>query len=141
MSNQGDKTVAVVDTVSLAVVSSIPVGTNPHFLHPRPGRPCLGLQHGIERHLRQSIRCTQQVIASFQVGPSPQQIAFGFKGLLGPLAYVTVAGFNKVLVLDADRSACASSTRSRSATRRTESRAILRARDCSSCTSARTISV
>ena len=41
-------------------------------------------------------------MASFQVGPAPQQIAFGFKGLLGPLAYVTVAGFNKVLVIDAD---------------------------------------
>ena len=41
---------------------------------------------------------TQEVSA----GPSPQQIAFGFKGLQGPNAYVTVAGLNRVVVLSAD---------------------------------------
>jgi YVTN family beta-propeller protein len=47
---------------------------------------------------------TQDKIASINVGPAPQQIAFGFKGLQGPNAYVTVAGLNRVVVLSADPS-------------------------------------
>jgi YVTN family beta-propeller protein len=101
VSNLGDKTVAVVDTVTHAVLKHIPVGTNPHFLTIGPDGRVWGCNTG-SNDIYVIDPATQQVVASFQVGPSPQQIAFAFKGLLGPLAYVTVAGFNKVLVLDAD---------------------------------------
>jgi YVTN family beta-propeller protein len=101
VSNQGDKTVAVVDTIGLTILKRIPVGTNPHFLILGPDGRIWGCNTG-SNDIYVIDPGTQQVVASFQVGPAPQQIAFGFKGLAGPLAYVTVAGFNKVLVLDAD---------------------------------------
>jgi YVTN family beta-propeller protein len=47
---------------------------------------------------------TQDKIGAINVGPGPQQIAFGFKGLQGPNAYVTVAGLNRVVVVSADPS-------------------------------------
>lgn len=100
VSNQGDKTVAVVDTATHSVLKRIPVGTNPHFLTLGPDGRIWGCNTG-SNDIYVIDPATQQVVASFQVGPSPQQIAFGYKGLAGPLAYVTVAGFNKVLVLDA----------------------------------------
>jgi len=101
VSNQGDKTVAVVDTAGLAILKRIPVGTNPHFLVLGPDGRIWGCNTG-SNDIYVIDPGTQQVIASFQVGPAPQQLAFGFKGVAGPLAYVTVAGFNKVLVLDPD---------------------------------------
>jgi len=101
VSNQGDKTVAVVDTATYSVLKHIPVGTNPHFLTLGPGGRIWGCNTG-SNDIYVIDPEIQEVVASFHVGPEPQQIAFGFKGLLGPLAYVTVAGFNKVLVLDAD---------------------------------------
>lgn len=45
---------------------------------------------------------THAKIASFEVGPNPQQIAFAYKGMVGPNAYVTVSGSNQVAVLSAD---------------------------------------
>jgi hypothetical protein len=39
-----------------------------------------------------------------KVGPAPQQIAFGYKGLSGPNAYITVGGLNKVLVVGGEPS-------------------------------------
>ena len=101
VSNQGDKTVAVVDTATYSVLKRIPVGTNPHFLTLGPDGRIWGCNTG-SNDIYVIDPGTQQVVASFQVGPAPQQIAFAFKGLVGPLAYVTVAGFNKVLVLDGD---------------------------------------
>jgi YVTN family beta-propeller protein len=98
VSNQGDKTVAVVDTVTHAIVKRIPVGTNPHFLILGPDGRIWGCNTG-SNDIYVIDPGMQDVVASFQVGPAPQQIAFGYKGLQGPLAYVTVAGFNKVLVL------------------------------------------
>jgi YVTN family beta-propeller protein len=83
------------------VIKRIPVGTNPHFLALGPDGRIWGCNTG-SNDIYVIDPGVQEVVASFQVGPAPQQIAFGFKGLLGPLAYVTVAGFNKVLVLDAD---------------------------------------
>lgn len=101
VSNQGDKAVAVVDTATHVVLKRIPVGTNPHFLILGPDGRIWGCNTG-SNDIYVIDPTTQDVVASFQVGPAPQQIAFGYKGLLGPLAYVTVAGFNKVLVLDGD---------------------------------------
>jgi YVTN family beta-propeller protein len=101
VSNQGDKTVAVVDTVTHAVLRQIPVGTNPHFLILGPDGRIWGCNTGAN-DIYVIDPGVQEIIGSFQVGPAPQQIAFGYKGLTGPLTYVTVAGFNKVLVLAGD---------------------------------------
>ena len=101
VSNQGDKTVAVVDTATHVVLKRIPVGTNPHFLILGPDGRIWGCNTGAN-DIYVIDPTTQDVVASFQVGPAPQQIAFGYKGLQGPFAYVTVAGFNKVLVLGGD---------------------------------------
>jgi YVTN family beta-propeller protein len=101
VSNQGDKTVAVVDTASLVVVKRIPVGTNPHFLVLGPDGRIWGCNTG-SNDVYVIDPGPQDVVGSFQVGPAPQQIAFAYRGVQGPLAYVTVAGFNKVLVLGGD---------------------------------------
>jgi YVTN family beta-propeller protein len=101
VSNQGDKTVEVIDTASHRVLKAIPVGTNPHFLVLGPDGRIWGTNTG-GTDIYVIDPTTQDKIASINVGPSPQQIAFGFKGLQGPNAYVTVAGLNRVVVLSAD---------------------------------------
>ena len=104
ISNQGDKTVAVVDTVTHAVVKRIPVGTNPHFLILGADGRIWGCNTG-SNDIYVIDPNVQDIVGSFQVGPAPQQIAFGYKGMAGPYAYVTVGGFNKVFVLGGEASA------------------------------------
>jgi YVTN family beta-propeller protein len=101
VSNQGDKTVEVIDTASHRVLKAIPVGTNPHFLVLGPDGRIWGTNTG-GTDIYVIDPATQDKIASINVGPGPQQIAFGFKGLQGPNAYVTVAGLNRVVVVSAD---------------------------------------
>jgi YVTN family beta-propeller protein len=101
VSNQGDKTVEVIDTTSFKVMKAIPVGTNPHFLVLGPDGRIWGTNTG-GTDIYVIDPATQDKIASINVGPAPQQIAFGFKGLQGPNAYVTVAGLNRVVVVSAD---------------------------------------
>jgi YVTN family beta-propeller protein len=101
VSNQGDKTVEVIDTTSFKVIKAIPVGTNPHFLVLGPDGRIWGTNTG-GTDIYVIDPATQDKIASINVGPAPQQIAFGFKGLQGPNAYVTVAGLNRVVVVSAD---------------------------------------
>jgi len=103
VSNQGDKTVEVIDTASHRVLKAIPVGTNPHFLVLGPDGRIWGTNTG-GTDIYVIDPATQDKIASINVGPAPQQIAFGFKGLQGPNAYVTVAGLNRLVVLSADPS-------------------------------------
>jgi len=103
VSNQGDKTVEVIDTASHRVVKAIPVGTNPHFLVLGPDGRIWGTNTG-GTDIYVIDPATQDKIAAINVGPAPQQIAFGFKGLQGPNAYVTVAGLNRVVVVSADPS-------------------------------------
>ena len=103
VSNQGDRTVEVIDTASHRVLKAIPVGTNPHFLVLGPDGRIWGTNTG-GTDIYVIDPATQDKIASINVGPAPQQIAFGFKGLQGPNAYVTVAGLNRVVVLSADPS-------------------------------------
>ena len=103
VSNQGDKTVEVIDTASHRLLKAIPVGTNPHFLVLGPDGRIWGTNTG-GTDIYVIDPTTQDKIASINVGPAPQQIAFGFKGLQGPNAYVTVAGLNRVVVLSADPS-------------------------------------
>ena len=101
VSNQGDKTVEIIDTTSQKVIKAIPVGTNPHFLVLGPDGRIWGTNTG-GTDIYVIDPATQDKIASINVGPAPQQIAFGFKGLQGPNAYVTVAGLNRVVVVSAD---------------------------------------
>ena len=68
-----------------------PGGDEPALPGAGPRRAHLGDQYRRQRHLRDR-SATQDKVASINVGPAPQQIAFGFKGLQGPNAYVTVAG-------------------------------------------------
>ena len=101
VSNQGDKTVEVIDTASQRVLKAIPVGTNPHFLVLGPDGRIWGTNTG-GTDIYVIDPATQEKVASINVGPGPQQIAFGFKGLQGPNAYITVAGLNRVVVVNAD---------------------------------------
>jgi YVTN family beta-propeller protein len=103
VSNQGDKTVEVIDTATHRVLKAIPVGTNPHFLVLGPDGRIWGTNTG-GTDIYVIDPGTQDKIAAINVGPAPQQIAFGFKGLQGPNAYVTVAGLNRVVVVSADPS-------------------------------------
>jgi len=103
VSNQGDKTVEVIDTAAHRVLKAIPVGTNPHFLVLGPDGRIWGTNTG-GTDIYVIDPATQDKIAAINVGPAPQQIAFGFKGLQGPNAYVTVAGLNRVVVVSADPS-------------------------------------
>jgi len=103
VSNQGDKTVEVIDTATHRVLKAIPVGTNPHFLVLGPDGRIWGTNTGgTDIYVIDPV--TQDKIGAINVGPAPQQIAFGFKGLQGPNAYVTVAGLNRVVVVSADPS-------------------------------------
>lgn len=101
VSNQGDKSVNVIETASHKILKTIPVGTNPHFLVTGPDGRIWGTNTG-GNDLYVIDPESQDKIASIEVGPAPQQIAFGFKGLQGPNAYVTVGGLNKVVVLGGD---------------------------------------
>ena len=101
VSNQGDKTVEVIETASHRIIKTIPVGANPHFLVLGPDGRIWGTNTGgTDIYVIDPGR--QDKVASLNVGPAPQQIAFGFKGLQGPNAYVTVGGLNKIVVVSAD---------------------------------------
>ena len=93
----------MIDTASHRVIEAIPVGTNPHFLVLGPDGRIWGTNTG-GTDIYVIDPATQDKIAAINVGPAPQQIAFGFKGLQGPNAYVTVAGLNRVVVVSADPS-------------------------------------
>jgi YVTN family beta-propeller protein len=101
VSNQGDKNVAVVEVASHRVIKTIPVGVNPHFLVLGPDGRIWGTNTG-GNDVYVIDPTTQEKVASIEVGPTPQQIAFGFKGVQGPNAYVTVGSLNKVVVISAD---------------------------------------
>src|SRR5207302_5549745 len=64
-----------VDTASHRVIKAIPVGTNPHFLVLGPDGRIWGTNTG-GTDIYVIDPGTQDKIASINVGPSPQQIAF-----------------------------------------------------------------
>ncbi len=101
VSNQGDKTISVIETASHRVIKTIQVGTNPHFLVLGPDGRIWGTNSG-GNDIYVIDPATQEKIASFEVGPTPQQIAFAFKGMQGPNAYVTLGGANKVVAVNAN---------------------------------------
>ena len=101
VSNQGDKAVAVVDTASLKVIKTIPVGDNPHFLTLGPdGRIWGGNSGGKDIYVIDP--ATQTKVATLEVGPNPQQIAFAYKGMVGPNAYVTLSGADQIAVVSGE---------------------------------------
>ncbi len=101
VSNQGDKNVAVVEVASHRIIKTIPVGTNPHFLVLGPDGRIWGTNTG-GNDVYIIDPASQEKVASIEVGPTPQQIAFAFKGMQGPNAYVTVGSLNRVVVINAD---------------------------------------
>ncbi len=101
VSNQDDKSVTVIDTTTQELIQTIPVQTNPHFLVLGPDRRIWGTNTG-ENDIYVIDPATQTKIADIEVGPNPQQIAFAYKGMAGPYAYVTVSGANKIVVLTTD---------------------------------------
>ena len=101
VSNQGDKSVVVIDTSNHQMIKSIPVGANPHFLVLSPDGKIWGTNTG-GNDIYIIDPATQEKVASFEIGPQPQQIAFAYKGIQGPNAYVTVGGLNKVIAVNAD---------------------------------------
>ena len=86
------------------MIKTIPVGPNPHFLVLGPDGRIWGTNTGRNDIFMIDTK-TNEVSGRLEVGPAPQQIAFGFKGTTGPLAYVTVSGINRVVVVDAYRPA------------------------------------
>lgn len=101
VSNQGDRAVAVVDTASLRVIKTIPVGENPHFLTLGPdGRIWGGNSGSNDIYIIDPVK--QAKVATLEVGSHPQQIAFAYKGMAGPHAYVTLSGDNKIAVVSTD---------------------------------------
>jgi YVTN family beta-propeller protein len=101
VSNQGDKSVVVIDTTAHQVIKTIPVGANPHFLVLSPDGKIWGTNTG-GNDIYVIDPPSHEKIATFEVGPQPQQIAFAYKGIQGPNAYVTVGGLNKVIAVNAD---------------------------------------
>jgi YVTN family beta-propeller protein len=101
VSNQGDKTISVIDLASHQVVKSIPVGNNPHFLVLGPDGRIWGTNTG-DDDIYIIDPATQEKVASIKVGPNPQQIAFAYKGIAGPNAYITVGGLNAIVVVGGD---------------------------------------
>jgi YVTN family beta-propeller protein len=98
VSNQGDRTVQVIDTGSHTVIKTIPVGSNPHFLVLGPDGRIWGCNTG-GNDIYVIDPESQSIAASLVLGPAPQQIAFAYKGIAGPNAYVTLAGTNEVVVV------------------------------------------
>lgn len=106
VSNQGDRTVQVIDTGSHAVIKTIPVGSNPHFLVLGPDGRIWGCNTG-GNDIYVIDPNTQAIAASLILGLAPQglapqQIAFAYKGIVGPNAYVTVGSTNEVMVVAVD---------------------------------------
>src|SRR5262245_35293482 len=101
VSSQGDKSVSVVDTTSQEVIKTIPVKTNPHFLVLGPDKRIWGTNTG-ENDIYIIDPATQTMVADVEVGPNPQQIAFAYRGMAGPYAYVTVSGSNTIVVLNTE---------------------------------------
>lgn len=95
-----DKMVNVIDTAAHQVIKRIPVGANPHFLVLGPNGRIWGTNTG-SQELYIIDTNTNEIVHTVEVGPAPQQIAFAFKGTAGPNAYVTVAGLNKVIMVNA----------------------------------------
>jgi YVTN family beta-propeller protein len=91
-----NKTVSVVDVAAHQVIETIAVGTNPHFLVLAPNGYIWGTNTGQNDIFVIDPR-ENKVVGSLEVGQAPQQIAFGYKGTTGPLAYISVGGLNKVV--------------------------------------------
>ena len=82
------------------MVKSIAVGPMPHFIIPSPDGRFLwgGATGGNEVYVIDM--ATNEKVASIPVGPKPQHIAFGVRGMFGPFAYVAVEDADEVVVID-----------------------------------------
>lgn len=101
VSNQGDRNVQIIDTTSHRVIKTISVGINPHFLVLGPDGRIWGCNTG-DDDIFVIDPVSMEKVASFKVGREPQQIAFAYKGVSGPNAYVTLSASNKVVVISSN---------------------------------------
>ena len=100
VSTQG-KNVQVIDTATHQIVKTIPVGVDPHFLVLSPDGRIWGTNAGGD-DIFIIDPFTHEKVITLDVGSQPQQIAFGYKGMQGPNAYVTVSGLGKIVVVNTD---------------------------------------
>lgn len=99
---QGEDSVAVVEVGSHRVIGRVLAGKTPHFLIPSPdGRYMWGGGTGADDIYVIDVT-TNQRVAALKVGTKPQHIAFGYRGMVGPLAYVVTEAQNEVVVVNAD---------------------------------------
>ena len=98
---QGEDSVGVVEVGSHRMIATIPAGKRPHFLIASPdGRYMWGGGTGADDIYVIDV-VTNQRVDTMKVGRKPQHIAFGFKGMVGPLAYAVTEGRNEVVVVNA----------------------------------------
>ncbi|MGH7231558.1 MAG: YncE family protein, partial [Nitrospiraceae bacterium] len=95
------KNVQVIDTATHQIVKTVAVGADPHFLVLSPDGRIWGTNAGGD-DIFVIDPVTHEKVATVDVGAQPQQIAFGYKGMQGPNAYVTVSGLGKVVVINAE---------------------------------------
>jgi YVTN family beta-propeller protein len=99
---QGEDSVEVVEVGSHRTLTKIPAGKTPHYLLPSPdGRYMWGGGTGGDDVYVIDV-ATNQRVAALKVGLKPQHLAFGFRGMVGPLAYVVTETQNEVVVVNAD---------------------------------------
>jgi len=92
----------VLEVATHRSLAKIPVGKTPHYLLPSPdGKYMWGGATGAD-HVYVIDAATNQKVGQVQVGTKPQHLAFGFKGMVGPLAYVVTEAQNAVVVLNAN---------------------------------------
>ncbi len=97
---QGEDSVEVVEVASHRSLAKIPAGKTPHFLVASPdGRHMWGGGTGADDVYLIDV-ATNQRVGALKVGTKPQYVAFGFRGMTGPLAYVVTEAQNQVVVVN-----------------------------------------
>ena len=96
-----NKTVSVVDVAAHQVIETIPVEQTPtSWSWVRTA--ISGVRNTGQNDIFVIDPKENKIVGTLEVGQSPQQIAFGYKGTTGPLAYISVGGLNKVVTTLAD---------------------------------------
>ena len=90
--------VSVIDTTTLKVLATIPVGTSPHSIAVHPNLPLVANVNYDAGTVSVIDTTTDQVVATIPVGRNPQNIAWAPDGRF---AYVVNQGSNTVCVIDA----------------------------------------
>ena len=99
---QAEDSVEVIEVGTHRSLAKVPAGKTPHFLLPSPdGRYLWGGGTGGDDIYVIEV-ATNRRVGTLRVGAKPQHLAFAFRGMLGPLAYVATETPNEVVVVNAD---------------------------------------